>query len=52
MNLFNLLPSNAAADLALMTPAELAELEAWFSERDTEEYAWERLADLVDIGAL
>ena len=52
MNLFNILPSNAAADLALMTPAELAELEAWFDERDAEELGWERLADLVDVGAI
>ena len=56
MNLINSLPSTAAADVAKLSPAEIAEMEAFFSFVDTVndevDSAWDRLASLVDSGAL
>lgn len=56
MNLINLLPSNAAADYASLTDADRAELHAWFdmvnAVNDEVDAAWDRLAALVDSGAL
>lgn len=56
MNLINLLPSNAAADYASLTDADRAELHAWFDMVDAVneeiDLAWDRLASLVDSGAL
>ena len=54
MNLMNLLPSTAAADIASLSPAEIAEMEAFFSfmdcVNDEVEAAWDRLATDVDAG--
>ena len=48
--------SSAAAEIAALSPAEHAELQAWFAWVDdlNEEVdlAWDRLAALVDSGAL
>ena len=48
--------STAAAEIAALSPAEHAELQAWFAWVDdlNEEVdlAWDRLAALVDSGAL
>ena len=56
MNLINLLPRNAAADYASLTDADRADLHAWFDMvntiNDEVEAAWDRLAVLVDSGAL
>ncbi len=56
MNLINSLPSTAAADVAKLSPAEIAEMEAFFSfvdaVNDEVDSAWDRLASLVDSGAL
>ena len=56
MNLINSLPSNAAADYASLTDADRAELHAWFAMVDAineeVDLAWDRLASLVDSGAL
>lgn len=56
MNLINLLPRNAAAEYANLTDADRAELHAWFDMvdaiNDEVEAAWDRLAALVDSGAL
>ena len=56
MNLINLLPSTAAADYASLTDADRAELHAWFDMvdaiNDEVDAAWDRLAALVDSGAL
>ena len=56
MNLTDILPSTAAADVAKLSPAEIAEMEAFFSFVDTVndevDSAWDRLASLVDSGAL
>jgi len=56
MNLMNILPSSAAAEIAALSPAEIAEMEAFFSFVDTVndeiDAAWDRLATLVDSGAL
>ena len=56
MNLINLLPSTAAEDYASLTDADRADLHAWFDMvntiNDEVEAAWDRLATLVDSGAL
>jgi len=56
MNLTDILPSTAAAEVAALSPAEIAEMEAFFSFVDTVndevDSAWDRLASLVDSGAL
>lgn len=56
MNLINLLPSTAAEDYASLTDADRAELHAWFDMvdaiNDEVDAAWDRLAALVDSGAL
>lgn len=56
MNLINLLPSTAAADYASLTDADRADLHNWFDTvnaiNDEVEAAWDRLAVLVDSGAL
>ena len=56
MNLIHLLPSSAAADIASLSPAEIAEMDAFFSfmdcVNDEIEAAWDRLASLTDSGAL
>ena len=44
MNIINLVPSNAAAEVACLTPAEMAELEAWFSWVDSINDAAEGIA--------
>ena len=54
MSLLNILPSTAAADIASLSPAEIAEMEAFFSFmdciNDEIEAAWDRLAMDVDAG--
>jgi hypothetical protein len=54
MSLLNILPSTAAADIASLSPAEIAEMEAFFSFmdciNDEIEAAWDRLATDVDAG--
>jgi len=56
MNLINSLPSTAAEDYASLTDADRAELHAWFdmvdAVNDEVDAAWDRLAALVDSGAL
>lgn len=56
MNLINLLPRSAAEEIAALSPAEIAEMEAFFafvdSVNDEVDAAWDRLAALVDSGAL
>jgi hypothetical protein len=56
MNLIDILPSTAAAEVAALSPAEIAEMEAFFSfvdaVNDEVDSAWDRLASLVDLGAL
>jgi len=56
MNLINLLPRTAAEEIAALSPAEIAEMEAFFafvdSVNDEVDAAWDRLAALVDSGAL
>ena len=56
MNLINLFPRTAAADIASLSPAEIAEMEAFFSfmdrVNDEAEAAWDRLAADVDAGTL
>lgn len=56
MNLINSLPTNAAAEYANLTDADRADLHAWFDMvntiNDEVEAAWDRLAVLVDSGAL
>lgn len=56
MNLINSLPSTAAEDYASLTDADRAELHAWFDMvdaiNDEIDSAWDRLASLVDSGAL
>jgi len=56
MNLINSLPRTAAAEIAALSPAEIAEMEAFFafvdSVNDEVDAAWDRLAALVDSGAL
>lgn len=56
MNLINSLPSTAAAEIAALSPAEIAEMEAFFSfvdaVNDEIDAGWDRLASLVDSGAL
>ena len=56
MNLINSLPSNATADYASLSDTDRAELDAWFSWvddlNDEVDLAWDRLASLVDSGAL
>jgi hypothetical protein len=42
----------AANTLATMSPAELAEMDAWFAFLDEVEAGWERLADAVDTGTI
>ena len=48
--------SNAAEEIANLSPAEIAEMEAFFAFvdqlNDEVENAWDRLAALVDSGAL
>ena len=48
--------SSAAAEIAALSPAEHAELQAWFAWvddlNDEVDAAWDRLASLVDSGAL
>ena len=48
--------STAAAEFANLSPAEHAELQAWFAWvddlNDEVDLAWDRLASLVDSGAL
>jgi len=55
MSLIDLLPSTAAADIASLSPDEIAEMEAFFAFLDSvnEEIDanWDRLAQLVDSGA-
>lgn len=51
MNLFNTFASNASAEIALLPASEIAEFEAWLSERDEEEYAWERTMAYADVHA-
>jgi hypothetical protein len=43
---------NAAAEIAALSPAELAEMDAWFAFLDEVEAGWERFADAVDTGAI
>ncbi len=56
VNLITSLPSTAAAEIAALSPAEIAEMEAFFafvdSVNDEVDAAWDRLASLVDSGAL
>ena len=56
MNLINSLPRTAAEEIAALSPAEIAEMEAFFafvdSVNDEVDAAWDRLAALVDSGAL
>lgn len=56
MNLINLLPRTAAEEIAALPPEEIAEMEAFFAFLDSvneeTEAAWDRLAALVDSGAL
>jgi len=56
MNLINSLPTNAAAEYANLTDADRADLHAWFDMvnaiNDEVDAAWDRLAALVDSGAL
>ena len=56
MNLINSLPSNATADYASLSDADRAELHAWFAWvddlNDEVDASWDRLAALVDSGAL
>jgi hypothetical protein len=47
----NLFP-HAAAEIAALSPAEVAEMDAFFAFLDEVEAGWDRLADLVDTGAL
>ena len=55
MNLINLLPRSAAEEIAALSPAEIAEMEAFFafvdSVNDEAEAAWDRFAADVDAGA-
>lgn len=54
MNLINSLPSSAAADIAALSPAEIAEMEAFFSfvsgVNDEIEADWAKFAEEVDAG--
>lgn len=55
MNLINSLPRSAAEEIAALSPAEIAEMEAFFafvdSVNDEAEAAWDRFAADVDAGA-
>jgi hypothetical protein len=55
MSLIDLLPSTAAADIASLSPDEIAEMEAFFAfldaVNDEIDASWDRLAHLVDSGA-
>ena len=55
MNLINLFPRSAAEEIAALSPAEIAEMEAFFafveSVNDEAEAAWDRFAADVDAGA-
>jgi len=54
MNLINSLPSTAAAEIATLSPAEIAEMDAWFSfvdsVNDEIEARWVQFAADVDAG--
>ena len=55
MNLINLFPRSAAEEIAALSPAERAEMEAWFSfvdsVNDETEARWAQFAADVDAGA-
>jgi hypothetical protein len=42
----------SANEIAALSPAELAEMDAWFAFLDEVEAGWERFADAVDTGAI
>jgi hypothetical protein len=56
MNIINIVPTTARDEVASLSPAEVAEVEAWFSWvdaiNDEVEAAWDRLASLVDAGGV
>jgi phage-related minor tail protein len=56
MNIINIVPSTARDEVISLSAAEQAELNAWFSWvdsiNDEIETAWDRLASLVDAGAV